>query len=703
MPLQLKEALDFSEVIEKAARTRVKDIPHRDLTSEQIDLATDRTSKMGGLLEPIRALRPGSTISSTEQVKFVKNSKYSSALMSSKTLFLEQEILRSSKEAFSLLDDMQKTISTLDVELVEDEVKTLDGYSQVHFNSFVRALDMGLDFDENPWSRDFKTNIPFLADNIATLTLEAGVTLPVLAEELIPFVEVLLVGEESDVGDSIRPLVSSDPRNIMFPNQVFKHIIVRQEFDETSRKYKKDPVYCTLLMELPGVQLLNTLEVRPLGSSTFFIDELTYINDNSEEATIDAINIEADRTTTLLFEPIKARCLKIKFVQYAPIERTEVLLGDTTTNKINEVLRGAGWSQYLPEFLEKIQGAIYDFSLESIRASLRTYDSLGVYVSRPRTVTGLVGCSLTDTVEAITISNDQRTYGRRTFLDQGEALLERYLGVRLYGRNDEVVVDELIPLRDGYPMQKEFLPLHGGESRFKLFPDINWSLVKTRAFADKTGDIYTVTTSTPIPGVEDKIVGVRYTDEDLRFVGPIGHEIVQGPTAYTVIDELTIEVEEYGSGNTSAITINTTPYLYAFFVTKQTNTIQIYKEDEQLEVGVDYELSFDDGASWVSEIPYGLKYSSHHRKLRAGDVRVKFTEPDYDKLYWTSYRVARDQRLGNGKKIRLKNGRVLIDRSLRNNFGELNTVYVFRAQQDNPYITPILLSYFLKIREQDVS
>jgi hypothetical protein len=703
MAFQLKEAVDFSDVVERAARRRVLDVAYRDLSQGQVDSATSRTMEMSKFLEPVRTLSPGSLLSSSDQLKFVKDAKYSTALMTGRTVFLEEEVTRSAKEAFSLLDDIQKSISTLDVELTEDEIRTLNGYSQVHYNSFVRAVDMGLDYEENPWQRDFKTGIPFLAGNVAKLTPEAGVTLPVISEERIPFVDVVLVGEESDVGDSLNPIVSTDPRNVMFEDRTFRHVIVRKEFDETSRKYKKGPVYCTLQFEFPGTQLVNTLYVKPLGYSSIFIDSVSYINDNAEQVKLEVLTVEADRIVTLMFEPVKARYLKIKFVQYAPIERTKIVLGDPVVLKLNDILRGHGWSQYLPEQVEEIEGAIYDFSLEAIWASVRTYESLGVFSARARSVDNLVGVSFEDTTEAINISYDQRTYGRRAFLGEGEVLLERYLGMKLYGDNGETLVDELIPVRDGYPVQKEFLPVHGSESRLKLFPDVNWNLDKVRVFGYYFIGIWFMIAAEPIPGIENKTVGVTYHDSDLRFMGPTGHELTQGPASYVVVNPQFVLVGSFGSGTRETINLNTSPYMYGFFVSAQESPINVYEEDALLTIGTDYHMSFDDGATWVDEIPYGLRYSNQNRKLRAGDVRVRIIEPDYDKIYLTTYRVARDQLLGGGNMVRLKNGRVLVDRSLRKNHGQLNMVYVLRAQQDNPYITPVLLSYSLRVREQNVS
>ena len=87
-----------------------------------------------------------------------------------------------------------------------------------------------------------------------------------------------------------------------------------------------------------------------------------------------------------------------------------------------------------------------------------------------------VGVAYNDIVETIQISNQSNTYGNSFFLDEGEALLERYIGVDFSFPEGGRAMYELVPIPDARSCQREFLPILGGESKVKLFPDLRWNL-----------------------------------------------------------------------------------------------------------------------------------------------------------------------------------------------------------------------------------
>ena len=703
MSFDLKRGLDYSPEHETAARRRVEDVPHKTFTPDQLDAATKSTIEKDTLLEPVYSPPPGGVVSSQKYVRFAKNARYHHAQLASKSDRLYKEILRSSEQHLSLLDDVQKAVGALDAFITEDEMRFVDGYTQVHFNAFLRTLDFGLDFDELRWSRDWKTNLPIRPGGMCTVVPEAGVTLPLLHNSFLPFINVELVGEAADIGDTKRVLADSDPRNVMLENKAYRHVIARREFDGTSRKYPRGEITVTLQGEFPSLQLVNSVTIKPGSYSTFFLKKLSYVNDNGETVDLDVVQTEADRNISLFFEPVYARYLIFTFVQYAPVERTQVSSGDAYTEAVNDVLYSIGWEQHLEDTAEVWDSAVYDFSIQGIECHLRTYDSIGMYASQPIQVEELVGVSTDDSFESLNISNDQRTYGSRYFLDDGDVLLERYVGLYLKGANDQIVVDALVPLRDEYPFQREILPIFGKESRLKLFPDLVTESLLTEATAVYTFSAWAVNLSSPIDGlVVDPTTWV--TDGNLLLAGPPGHALNVVADEYLVISDTELLVKVTSSGFTTDITANTAGKLRVGLLSdlEDTPSFTLKADDTALGLGTDYYVSLDDGATWVTTWSALLSQYVAMESFVAGHCRVKFLNPDYAKYHWVTYRVEAEQYVSENKLVRLIGGRLVVDRGVSNVSGEVSMVYIFRGHHDNRYLTPVLSNYSLRVRERNV-
>jgi len=701
MPLELKEKLTLQDALVEAARRRASDEAHREFTIRQLDSRTKRilsgkTTRMGPVL------LPGNSLDSYQMREFLKDSKYLLGTLAGQSTNLEGEVQSLARANFALLDDLQKNVAALDSDITEREVETFQKFTQVHFNSFVRPQDAGLDFDDEDWRVDPKTQIPFLAGHVISIIPGAGVTLPTKEVVKLSLKDVHLVGEETDVGDTKQPIQGSPARNIMLSDRVFRHVIIRRDYDETSRKFRRIPSYCTFLLELSGVQLVNTIRVRPLGHNPVKLESLAYVNEAGEEVALTTVETSADRELTLLFEPVRAKYFKVRFVQYGPVSRMAYSTGDLRVEKLNEALEGVGFSMVLPSQGEEIYGRVFDFSMEEISLELRIYETLGFYRS-PRVATSSpVGLALSDQVEVIQISNDQRTYGNRYFLNEGEVLLERYAGLHLEDASGAVLYHDLIPIPDTYPIQREWLPLHGGEGRLKLYPDLIWNLSKIAiASASESLGGWDIVLSEP-HGLTPYTIFDPATDACI--LGPVSIGLNGCSEKYTSLSESEIRVTlttTPPSGGELAEGERPTAYLY--FRGDQEAPLTVYRENDTLVVGVDYEVSLNGGSTWHSTWPTGDEFTKAVTSARAGDFRVRILSPDYAKLYWVEYRIARNQALGSGSGVSLRNGKVVFDRVMLGTKGWVNTMFVLRAQNDNPYISPILLSYFLKLREYDGS
>lgn len=700
MPFKFKRSVTEADEIKRALRKRVSDEAHNDLSEREIEarIVQYLTKNKRDTKPP---LLPGNPIFSHTWREFVKDSKFYVGMLNGRTSTLEEKIRSSTKDAWGTLNDIQQEALVLDSLITEEEIKVYRNFTTVHFNSFARAIDMGLGFGNLSWTQDYKTERNFLPNQKSSVIPGTGLTLPLRERVLVPITDVKLLGEGTDVGDSRKPIVSTSPRNLLRKNEAFRHVIIRYEHDETGRKFKKNASRVTLLLELGNIQLVNFLLLKPLGHSTIAIDELTYINDAGEEVVLSADPIPSETNVRVLFEPIRTRYLKIRLRQYAPVTKTHYAVRDWRVKKLNEVLRGVGFSQLLPEGEEEIQGRVYDFSLEEVRVGLNIYEPTGVFRSRPIKIESPLGLTLSDKTAKVETVTDPGAYGQNLILPEGSVLNEYYAGVRLRDRNGNILLRDLIPVPDSYPIQREFLPLVGADGRFKLFPDLLWNLDKT--YIDTivpveggSSDYFEINTRAPHNFTVGEFV-------EIVGVGPQEHAF-NGTYTAEVLSETKLKVDQPTDVTTYEITENTRPraFFFAADLTDQASPLSVNENNLTLTIGTHYQVSIDDGATWLNEFPRGQDYIEALRLARSGRFRVKIIAPKLDRLYWTEYRPLKTQYLGNTKLVRLRNGRVVFHKSLIGSKGTVNTVIVSRSDTHNPYVSPIIQFYALKVRE-DVS
>lgn len=701
MPIELKDGFKASKYVRRAAERRAADEAFQEFTQADIDTRAKSILGLRRQSVPMPPLLPGSVLDARVWSEYIRNQKMSMGIVSSQGTALELEIKQSAQKNFAVLDDLQREAQALDAYVTEEEVKINGRYSRVHFNSFVRQEDAPLAYNNPAWLQDYKTSLPFQPDNMSDMLAGTGLTLPLRERVAVPIVNAVLVGEETDVGDTRWPIVSTDAKNLLRRDCAFRHVIIRNDHDKTSRKYNHTPSYCTILLTLANIQLVNELTIRPLGHSTVYVDNISYLNEAGEEVQLTEVELPSEVQLTVLFEPIRTRYLKVRLRQYAPVTRTQHVTGDLRVREINKLLRGAGFSQLLNETGESVQGRVFDFSLESMSVGLRVYENLGVFRSQPIEVVGPIGVSYSDIVETIQISNENRTYGTTFFLDEGEVLLERYIGVDLHWPEGSKAFRDLIPVPDERTSQREFLPILSGESRAKLFPDFMWNLDKL-PITDISWILGAAGVSFASPHEFDREVGVLQTDRLWIISGPgSGAQQYNFSTVvwYQLDDNSILCLPEDISGLVSGSLELNKIVPYAFIESGQADPLTVYREDTALSIGSDYEISIDSGSTWLTKFPRDKRWLSLKSKAKAGTFKIRFTMPRHNDLYWVDYRVLRNQQLSRRPGVRLRNGRVVFDKRFQEASGTLSTVIVSRADNVNAYLTPVILSYFLRVRE----
>jgi hypothetical protein len=701
MPLRLKQAIKENGEVRKALRRRIEDNNHLDLSQREIDsrltqfLTRDRRDTLPQLI-------PGGLIDSNSWRNFIKDSKFYISALSSRTSTLEEEIQNTVDETYGSLDDIQNEVLALDSNITEEEIKVFQHYDTVHHNAFVRSIDFGLGANNRDWFVDYKTKLPFLTDNISAVIPGTGLVSPIASRTKVVITDAQLVGEETDVGDTRQPIISNDPRNLLIKDKIFRHVIMRREFDRTSRLYKREPSRVTLLLTFSNIQLLNALTIKPVGQSVVHLDKLSYINSAGEEIDLNDFTINNETNITVLFEPIRSKYIKVSFVQYASVSKTEYLNRDYKVKAINDILRGVGFEQTLPESTESMQGRVHDFSLKDITASLISYRELGSFRSQPIKVKHPLGFTLNSRVDAIRVNNTN-IYDSLYTLPEGTVLDEYYAGVDFRDGNDNVLIRDLIPVPDSYPLQREFIPLIGGQSRLKLYPDLRWNLDAIQIADITHGNSVTFNGENINVGVMNTVSphGLTVGEEiTINAWGPKEHPINAEHRAY-VLDEDTILIARQAGDYT--YTLNDKPNIYIYNIaTAIDSPINVYENSTLIEIGNRYQISLDNGNTFYSTWPTGVEYSRALRLARSGRFIIKVSNSRLDKNYLVTYKPLNGQYLGDTKLVRLKNGSAVFNKKLRDSSGTISTVIIQRAETSNPYLTSITQFYDLKVRE-DVS
>jgi hypothetical protein len=703
MPIEIKEAFDSTGYVNKAAERRAVDEALTQFAASDVERRTQAVLELRPTKPSMPPIQPGMLLDARSWADYVRDAKMQVSILASTGAGIAEEIDLNAHRNFALLDDLQREAQALDSYVTEEEVKINGRYSQVHYNSFVRSRDSSLPYDSQAWLVDYKTGLPFQAENMSDVVSGTGMTLPLRQHIDVPIINVTLVGEETDVGDTVYPIVSNDPKSVLREDRVFRHVIVRADHDHTSKKYNYTASYCTLLLEFASMQLVNMLKIRPLGHSTIYVEAIAYLNEAGEEVQLTEVELPNEVELTVLFEPVRTRYLKVRFRQYAPVTRTNYDTTDLRVKEINRLLRGADFKQLLDEKGREIQGRVYDFSLEQISVGLRSYENLGVFRSQPIKVSGPVGCSYDDVVETIQITNTQLAYGTSFFLEDGEVLLERYLGIDLKTEEGGQAVYDLVPIPDAKTVQREFLPLFSGEAQVKLFPDIRWNLVEQARWTSGTWVDYLFYAYFEDGHGLDRPLSVAQTDElvCIAGTGPEGTAHSFKSVEWYVVDDQNLilkpsDIVGYSSRTVGSLTISPFVYLTA----SQFDPLSVYREEELLTFGTDYEISLDRGATWLSTWPRDKEWATLKTEAKAGLFKIRLTNPNSNKMYFVNYRILKDQQLTKSPGISLRRGRVVFDKRLRVASGTITTVIVSRADSVNPYLTPILLSYFLKVRER---
>jgi hypothetical protein len=711
---RFKDRVSSAGTLLAAAKRRIDDIDHIDITSrERENLAVSFMRTVGDVLS-VPPLRGGRLINSNAYSQFWRDSKYFVGVVNGHATQMSELVSLNTKDIFSAVSDIEGEVLALDSEVGEEEIKLIEHYDKVHLNRMTRSIDDQIQFDDADWIEDFKTSFSYPERFLLSTLPNAGITLPVRSKQDIPIIDAIILHEGTDVGDTLIPMVSTSARNVFLKNKVFRHVVVRKAYDATSRLFKRKTSSdeypysarstLTIQLELPNNILLNFLEIEPGGNSTLSLQSLSYVNEAGETVGLSTVSIPSPTALTLLFQPIQTRYLVLTFEQFAPVAATSVVIGDERARAMNKLLEGAGFLTKFADDSVEIVGRVFDFSIKNLSVGSVLYEDKGIFRSFPIQVESPIGVDARKLVEATVPVNRIDAYRDEIILPDGQVLQELYVGARLFDEDGNRTLDDLIPLPDSYPVQSEFLDPSGTDARVKLFPDIRWNEVKNRVTSlwqaplPFDGPVAALITTTNPHGLA---VG-----DEFYFRGP--HSIILPPeseaiSVYEVVDDWSFRVLTipswgwYPDGPTPDITDSV---VYITRVLDGAAGFDLFEgQDTLLALGTDYQFSIDGGSTYHSSFDTITNWEELLRRAEAGRFYIRFTDRKSEEFYWVKYRIQRNQKLNRSGTVNLKNGRVIFSNQLRGSKGTFQTVLISRPNTSNHYLTFVVRQYSLKVQE----
>lgn len=694
MPIRFRIKNDHETALGKAVRNRVSDLKFQTLTEEQIQAKSVQFLQdvNKGLLPNFRA---GVVLFSNQQRTFAKDAKFFVNWHNLAATELSKMNRRAIKQAKGRLDDIAKEISALSSDVTELEIAKRQHYDSVVHNQFARHKDWPLEYADPRWAVDYKTNITFLEEDLVHILPNSGITLPINNQTHIPMVDVQLVGEKTDFGDSAAPILSSDPRSLMV-GDIFRHVIVRREHDSTSRVFGYTPSYCTLLFELAGKQQFNHIRIVPAAHTPLNIETVSYLNDNSDLVSLQFETIELYDGIHILCEPVRTRYLEIQLRQFTPLTKDFVTIENLTTKEFSKFVNGLGWSTPIEIASESIEGRVYDFSVSSVDVFLNNYNSSGLFRSKDLKLDGVRSLSMRTGIDYITVSDGSTEYTKNINPLAYQSLVENYVGLKIVDDHKHVLVNELIPLPDSLTEQKEYLAPFGSEAKVKLFPDILFDLDSVII------DHVTKIASRLIRIVTTEPLNLKVDDEFLIYGPP--NSVLSGIwTVDSVINDHVIQVRVTTPAADYVIETEDLPHHYIFSYpldgsdVRQT-PITLMQDDKELSIGNDFLYSLDGGSTWLNSFrPYPGTVLAIN-SAESGKFMIQLARPNLGSAYTINYKILPTQSLGHTGLVKLSNNTVVVDPKLKSGSATINAVLVIRSGTASPNITPVVTHYNLKVR-----
>lgn len=464
--MNFKGNISYNKDIFDAGIKRIKDSDNVDFTLMNIN---EIVSRYIATTKDYFMYSPGEleVYSSFNKNESIKDFKYFININNSKLLSLEEQNLFFKNYAYSLVKRIEKEVLSLDAETEEKEIRFFNGSSFVHYNNFSRESDGGLGERNKDFLIDHKTKFRFEEREKSSILKNLGITLPVENEVSVPIVKVSIINELTTSGDTLEPLVSTNPMNVLFKNRNFSYSVIFKEFDN-KRKFAREHASLGLLVELGCVTPVNNIKIASSSICSFDIESISYIDTEGKEIKINEFEIENSFESNYLFKAVTTKYFIIKFSQKTPVGTSEI--EEEREDIVSKVMRLKNMKSGSSKNISKIEGYVYDISIDSIKVNLFSFGDKGVFRSEYKEISNAVSFNIQESSAIPSLVEIKGSYINDYLILSDNVLCEKYAGVKFFDKQGTVIENDVIPLVDNEYKQVEYLEPVGNVFRLKLFP-----------------------------------------------------------------------------------------------------------------------------------------------------------------------------------------------------------------------------------------
>lgn len=667
-----KKTVDFGDTVEKAVTNSIRRESIKELSLSELQAM--KSIKLGSELERFHPKTIASSIVSSKALnEFYSEAALRTEIFSSQINQLSMEIKSFEESNWKSLSKIKRDSKSLVSEIKEMQIKNLNGYSSVHFNDFKKSKDK----NTKSKIKDWKTEKTIYGKYLLKLIEDLGLTLPVRVNKSSSIEKISIVPEETDFGNTDKPIRISDPMDLLDSVRPFLFSIGLKNKDVNGQLRIKKIPNCTLEIQLGNVETINYLEVQSIAQGDLWLESIEYETEDGTELIIIDERIRGEKK--IFFESISTYRLRLFFSQKSFLETGLIKTGDILKEKINEYLIGNNWSVTLDSESKEEDLRIYDFSLESLKIGLLEFESFGFFNSSLLKVNNLLSVGLD--ISESEISGD--TFDIQGFLEG--TFVESYLKVK---NSKEYYIP--IPYSSG----KEYELLeNASECKIRFVPDLFTNrevyFIKSAYYSSGLGTF----TLDKNHGIGLGIIGsdpieVFYSEAESN------KHILNGP--WTTPDEDSIAIQ-----NTSSFTgtreENTFP-IGKIFIQNEDEPFTVYKEGEALTIKQDYEISLDGGTTYLDYFPSYSEFETF-KSIKAGEFKIKILERDSAKIYWIEYTKLPEQRIDD--KIKLKYRSLIFDKIEFEEESTIEVILIIRSSNQSLFSSPIIENYTLKVRSNE--
>lgn len=220
---------------------------------------------------------------------------------------------------------------------------------------------------------DYKTGLSFKARDQVSFKNDSIQTKEIFREKL-EVVNVELCSSISYMGDSLI-ISQSNPRDILSPNNVYKHIVGKESSPKEGRVTKEMPVSISLILSFNGKELVNNLYIETASMLPLILERnaVEYWTQDGWRSLENTSNMEEYNRWQIYFEEVYTDKIKIKFLQDKKIELAEF----SNATELDQLIFGSGINEN--PIIDKKQYNIYDLSINTITPYYYGNSNLGIY------------------------------------------------------------------------------------------------------------------------------------------------------------------------------------------------------------------------------------------------------------------------------------------------------------------------------------